>query len=575
MLNSLWDNKYFAIAVVQRDGKVLEFVSAALRDDIEVVSLAIAQNKQALRFASNNLQTALQLKDKEASASDLDKTSKRQRKTSIQSLALVTTGESAVFETVLAAVKRDGELLLQADHKLKDNHQIVLAAVTQNGRAIAYASKRWKKNREIALVAVSNAGDALGSLPQKIRDDFDVVLTAVTQHGKAVDSASARLKKNTAIALAAINNTAHAFPYIAKELQKDPEFRLAAIKVNPRVIGYIDTSFAEQADFMAEVVDFYHEKYIKGKAKQTLFGSHASTLGKFNDIILSTASDVSSNSNSHDLGLSSPGTELFSIGGAAYDCDALQAETAVKRKLTSEIGGDSQAKRSRVETCTSSAIQSTSSAIVQPKNVKLTRVQGKTHKQSVPHARPQAQIRTVANNNNTLPAIATPEIDSHSIGRWGEEVVYLHWFEQRYQAKYSDFTKTETPKGFKLSKQKMTIEVQWHNKGLAITRYTTHDCDMEVIKTNHQGEVIQHKFVEVKTTCSAKDIHLNFSPNEVRLMRRCKHEEKDSINKYRLFKVFKANQADPMLEKEANPYKRLKEAAGFTLRDKSSLSLTC
>ncbi|MDF2866906.1 MAG: hypothetical protein K0S11_376 [Gammaproteobacteria bacterium] len=215
---------------------------------------------------------------------------------------------------------------------------------------------------------------------------------------------------------------------------------------------------------------------------------------------------------------------------------------------------------------------------VDAKNVQLTlsrstgeRTTAQPSRQTTPQTRP---VQTSDANATVIEngEILTSETMNH-IGRWGEEVIYRHWFKQRYYEKYRDYSKTKTDKGFILSKDNLTVEVQWHNKNLPLTQYTTHDHDIAVIKRNNQGEILKHQYIEVKTTRSPTDITLNFSPNEVKLMRQCKHEQKDSLNKYRLFKVFNAGEKEVRFEKERNPYQRAKEEAGFVLRDKAATHL--
>ena len=64
-------------------------------------------------------------------------------------------------EIVLEAVKQDGYALVYASAELKGDREIVMAAVKQNGRALQYASAELQGDREIVLEAVKQNGRAL------------------------------------------------------------------------------------------------------------------------------------------------------------------------------------------------------------------------------------------------------------------------------------------------------------------------------------------------------------------------------------------------------------------------------
>ncbi|MBF8263256.1 MAG: hypothetical protein HW387_921 [Parachlamydiales bacterium] len=74
-------------------------------------------------------------------------------------------------EIVLVAVQQNGMALQYASEALKNNREIVLVAVQQNGRALQYASEALKDNREIVLVAVQQNGAALQYASEALRHD--------------------------------------------------------------------------------------------------------------------------------------------------------------------------------------------------------------------------------------------------------------------------------------------------------------------------------------------------------------------------------------------------------------------
>ena len=72
-------------------------------------------------------------------------------------------------EIVLAAVGQDGRALKFAAAPLKADRGVVLAAVAQDGRALQFAAAKLKGDREIVVVAVSQAGRALQFAVAKLK----------------------------------------------------------------------------------------------------------------------------------------------------------------------------------------------------------------------------------------------------------------------------------------------------------------------------------------------------------------------------------------------------------------------
>ena len=95
----------------------LEYASANLKGDRDVVIEAVKQDGRALKYASAELRGNIE-------KSDLDYENKMQKSK----------------EVVLEAVKQNGRALVYASPELKADREIVLEAVKQHGEALKYAS---------------------------------------------------------------------------------------------------------------------------------------------------------------------------------------------------------------------------------------------------------------------------------------------------------------------------------------------------------------------------------------------------------------------------------------------------
>jgi len=86
---------------------------------------------------------------------------------------------------MLAAVKRNGWLLLHASAELRADREVVLAAVGQQGMALVFASAELRSDREVVLAAVEDCCEALHFASVELQADREVMLAAVRQRGSS------------------------------------------------------------------------------------------------------------------------------------------------------------------------------------------------------------------------------------------------------------------------------------------------------------------------------------------------------------------------------------------------------
>lgn len=74
-------------------------------------------------------------------------------------------------ETLLIAMKVNGNLLQFASRLSKDDKEIVMVAVKSNGYALKYASKRLKQDYEIACEAIKNNPNSYQYVSEELKND--------------------------------------------------------------------------------------------------------------------------------------------------------------------------------------------------------------------------------------------------------------------------------------------------------------------------------------------------------------------------------------------------------------------
>lgn len=145
----LMGNKDFVLAALKKNGKVLKYVSPDLQNDKEVVMTALATvnkgypQEAVLQYASASLK----------SDPEVVKAGIIQNEDALNYASPALRGDKDVM---LAAVTKDGTFLRFASDKLKDDKDVVLAAVNNKGYALEFASEALKSDIEVITDASKN-----------------------------------------------------------------------------------------------------------------------------------------------------------------------------------------------------------------------------------------------------------------------------------------------------------------------------------------------------------------------------------------------------------------------------------
>eukprot|EP00946_MAST-07B_sp_MAST-7B-sp1_P002282 g2282.t1 len=144
------------IEVVQQNWRALEYASASLKNNKEVIMAAVKQNWGALKYASASLKN--------------DK------------------------EVVMAAVQQNGGALEYASAGLKNDKEVVMAAMRRNGSALHFAPDALKNDKEVVMAAVQQNGSALKYASAGLKNDKEIVMVAVQQNGRLLQHTSGAMK---------------------------------------------------------------------------------------------------------------------------------------------------------------------------------------------------------------------------------------------------------------------------------------------------------------------------------------------------------------------------------------------
>lgn len=180
--------KTVTMAAVKQYGPALEYASNSLRQDPDVIKIALAQCPEAHKFIIQSTPEAVdptkivtsvvENPAADHSAGDLVQPLKEQPKETQPSVEsapetkILYTDESSLYQ-----ILRTNPLALQfASDELKKNRSIVLQAIGTNGFALQFADPKFLNDLELAFVAVHKTHSAIDLLQGEIRQKVELIL---------------------------------------------------------------------------------------------------------------------------------------------------------------------------------------------------------------------------------------------------------------------------------------------------------------------------------------------------------------------------------------------------------------
>lgn len=198
----LLSNKEFALRYFTEQthvyGRVLEDFSTELRNDKDVVSVAVNGNPDALKYASDALRDDREL--------------------------------------VLCAIENHGKAFQFASKRLRSDPGLTFKALETCNFAFSWSECR--DDKEVALKAMSIEPQSLLFASTRLRSDREIVMAAVQKSGRALYNASYELKNDREVAMQAIMNDAVAFRFLSEELRADKLLIKAATEKQPDLIAF-------------------------------------------------------------------------------------------------------------------------------------------------------------------------------------------------------------------------------------------------------------------------------------------------------------------------------------------------
>ena len=160
-------------------------------------------------------------------------------------------------DMIKLAVSANGENLMYASNRLKEDNEICLMALQQTGLALPYVKGSIRNETQLIKPLLLSTECVLQGIPAKYCNDPDIVLHAVRRDHTQLQYASESLRANRTIVSAVVcqphkNKTVPAaVKWISDELKDDTELMLQAVKANPQAYTYISPRLKKDPAILA------------------------------------------------------------------------------------------------------------------------------------------------------------------------------------------------------------------------------------------------------------------------------------------------------------------------------------
>jgi hypothetical protein len=277
----LRNNKEITKKAVLFDGLFLHKASDILKNDLEIVKIALKQNLNAFFFCSPELQNQKNFviqcvkefnlylhsnwinshislfSDYEfifqlckLNGGMLEYASKNLRSDKkIMLIALDQTEKAFRYclefdeEIALMAVEKNG-FNLQYAGKYRGNRKIVEMAINKSPFSFEFASEELRGDYLISLQAIQlNSSNFKFTVSEKIKNDPILLKEVLSKHGSCLESLSKNVKNNKELVMLSIENYPISYLQASESLQNDKEVVMLAITKEPKLFKFIPENY--------------------------------------------------------------------------------------------------------------------------------------------------------------------------------------------------------------------------------------------------------------------------------------------------------------------------------------------
>ena len=243
---------HFMKKLIKINGLALEIASNELKNNINLIYIAIDNDKKSLQFTGKKLiedQKDLFFYIVQDCKDELNNMSIDFIISIIQSNGLILQFVSdtlpAYREIVEIAIQNNGLALQFVNETLRADRKIVEMAIKSNGLALQFASDTLRANIDLIKIAIKNNPIIYIYLPDALKNDDDIIDSFIDETNNLQDEKlwnefNKKISNNSILMLKFIKINYEWFDYIGTMLN-NIIFYIKAIKENCNVLQFIDT----------------------------------------------------------------------------------------------------------------------------------------------------------------------------------------------------------------------------------------------------------------------------------------------------------------------------------------------
>lgn len=192
------------------------------------------------------------------------------RKTSFE---ILSENERSDYETVLAAVKKDGYNIKYINCEfLKNDLKIIISAILNKRAAYKCLSEDLQQNPTLLLIFNQRRREEKEGIYDPFLMDKQTVLQVVGKYGNLLELASDKLRKDKQVVLRAITNNFTSLKFSSKELLEDKDFIIEVLSRNLECFTLLNPDLQNDRDFIIlllenrfKIIPLLSDKYKSDK----------------------------------------------------------------------------------------------------------------------------------------------------------------------------------------------------------------------------------------------------------------------------------------------------------------------
>jgi hypothetical protein len=289
---ALRSNKEITQIAVSFDGLFLHKTSEYLKNDLEIVNLALKNNQSAFFFCSPELQNQKNfviqcvkelnlylhsnwihshssLFSNDEFISELCKLNGGMLEYASQNLrsekrimliALNQTEKAFKYclefdeEIAFLAVEKNG-FNLQYAGIFRGNKKIVEMAINKSPLSFEYANEELRGDYSISLKAIQlDSSNFKFTLSEKIKNDPILLKEFLSKHGSSLEYLSQNIRNNKELVLLSIENDPYSYLYASESLKNDKELVMLATTKQPKLFKFLPETYLSDKEIAMECV---------------------------------------------------------------------------------------------------------------------------------------------------------------------------------------------------------------------------------------------------------------------------------------------------------------------------------